>query len=311
MFVPAIGYLQDGGVGKHNNPVDPAQWESKVVWNVEPDLIVSMGTGFARRPNSPIVPRTVPRTMRIFRDGYVPRLFRSFMASLSGQNNWIDHWNWLNDRARSNNFRLDLSLEKEPDLDEVDCMDELRKTVRHHLNTHDDTPGVARALWSSSFFLELDGKPVPQRGWYECRGSIRCRSPDSRALVGLLAGKFPSARFVTNLDTTLGHLNEGDLCGGCGSYRKAVRFHVYHPEQTVVISLRLNQLYSRKISGFPHPMSWFVQQQRLDVEFGRPDHCSPDQPVCRKCNCVSRPKRRSPVDTEKELYKRRRINVIG
>ena len=87
MFVPAIGYLQDGGVGKHNNPVDPAHWENQVLWDVEPDLMVSVGTGYARQPNSP----KVPRTRHGLRDGYIPRLFRSFMALLSGENNWIDH----------------------------------------------------------------------------------------------------------------------------------------------------------------------------------------------------------------------------
>ncbi|KAI9766696.1 MAG: hypothetical protein M1840_006340 [Geoglossum simile] len=311
MFVPALGYLQDGGVGWHNNPVDPAIWESRLIWpsNAEPDLMVSVGTGFAKQPSSP----KVSRTRRGLRDGFIPRLFRSLMSVIDGENKWVNHWNRLDEEARDNNFRLNIPLKMEPPLDEANKMDELRQRVHLHLRTHDDTPSIARALWSSSFFFELDEIPISQGGWYECRGSIRCRSPNSRALIALLVQEFPSALFTTDRNITLGHMNEGDLCVECGLYRKAVKFYVYHPGQAVTIFLRLNQLYCRKISGFSNPMSWFIQQQRLDADFGRPDHKSPESPLYRKCDCptsrTARKKRMSLRLDTNESCKRRRLNA--
>jgi hypothetical protein len=55
-FIRGLGFLQDGGAGKHNNPIDPAEWESKAIWEIGPDIVVSIGTGYARPPDtSPIV----------------------------------------------------------------------------------------------------------------------------------------------------------------------------------------------------------------------------------------------------------------
>ncbi|KAI9768255.1 MAG: hypothetical protein M1840_005085 [Geoglossum simile] len=310
IFIPALGYLQDGGVGWHNNPLDPALWESRLIWpsNAEPDLMVSVGTDFARAPSSP----EVPRMKRGLKDGFIPRLFRSLMSVFNAEKNWVNHLNRLDEKARDNNFRLNIPLKKEPPLDEVNKMDELRQRVHLHLRTHDDTSGIVRALWSSSFFFELDEIPISQGGWYECRGSIRCRSPNSRAFVALLAQEFPSALFTTDHNITLGHMNEGDLCMECGLYRKAVKFYVYHPGQAITIFLRLNQLYCRKISGFSNSMSWFVQQQRLGADFGRPDHQSPEGPVHRKCNCLAsntaRKKRVSLQLDTNGSHKRRRLN---
>ena len=30
-FIRGLGFLQDGGAGKHNNPIDPAEWESRAI----------------------------------------------------------------------------------------------------------------------------------------------------------------------------------------------------------------------------------------------------------------------------------------
>ena len=88
-FIRGLGFLQDGGAGKHNNPIDPAEWESRAIWGTAPDLAVSIGTGFARDPESPQI---VSRRLG-FRDRFLPRLFRLFNAVLNAQSGWDDHVN--------------------------------------------------------------------------------------------------------------------------------------------------------------------------------------------------------------------------
>jgi hypothetical protein len=72
-FIRGLGFLQDGGAGKHNNPIDPAEWESKAIWDVAPDLAVSIGTGFAQDPDSPHI---VSGRLR-FRDRFLMRGYLS------------------------------------------------------------------------------------------------------------------------------------------------------------------------------------------------------------------------------------------
>jgi hypothetical protein len=78
-FIQGLGFLQDGGVGKHNNLINPAEWESKAIWDAVPDLAVSIGTGFSQDPDSPHI---VSGRLR-FRDRFFPRLFRLFNAMLN------------------------------------------------------------------------------------------------------------------------------------------------------------------------------------------------------------------------------------
>src|SRR5947199_2637516 len=202
MFVPGLGYLQDGGVGRYNNPIDPATWESRIIYpsNAQPDFTVSIGTGYARKPTSPKIPHTRSR----WTDGYLFRLFRSFMSSLDGQNSWSDHLNRLDDEARGNHFRLNISLKDAPKLDEIDKMHELRRGVQLHCRTNNDRTVIVWALLASSFFFELDERLTRtyQGKDYECRGSILCRSPDSSAIVRRVVQESPSAAFVTNQGVT-------------------------------------------------------------------------------------------------------------
>ena len=114
---------------------------------------------------------------------------------------------------------------------------------------------IKQVLWLASFFFELSEMPSFQRRWYECRRSIHCQSLNAQALVCNLAQKFPSAQFLTDQNTNLGNLNEGDLCIDYGIYNKAVKFPVYYFGQKVTISLQLNQLYCQKISGFPNSIT--------------------------------------------------------
>ena len=77
-----LGSFQDGGL-KHNNPVNIAQWEARVIWpqSTVMDMVLSMGTGTS--------PSTVSSTCG-WRGRCLARLYRCFMSStsLDGENAW-------------------------------------------------------------------------------------------------------------------------------------------------------------------------------------------------------------------------------
>ena len=219
----------------------------------------------------------------LLQDGAMARFYRAAMESLSlnGQISWEDHWSGLEEEAKRQQFRLNLPLVgKEPDIDDVDKMQYLHDQIPYHLG---DIEGIARAFKAVTFFFELDGPLVLDGGRYCCRGSILSRSPDSRNLVQSLRSSYPYAQFF-NHDVSLGFLSASDICKLCGRFQKAVTFHVRHPSDRVNLQLVFNRLFRRSVSGFPQPIDWFVERQKLNARFGQPDHKSRIErsrdPVC-------------------------------
>ena len=207
----------------------------------------------------------------IFQDGAMARFYRAAMQSLSlnGQTSWEDHWSGLDEDAKRRQFRLNLPLVgKEPEIDDVDKMQYLHNQIRYHLG---DIESIARAFKAVTFFFELDRPLILEEGRYCCHGTILSRSPDSLDLVQSLGRSYPSAQFFYH-DLSLGFLSASDICKLCGRFQKAVTFHVRHPSDRVNLQLGFNRLFRRSISGFPQPIEWFVERQKLHARFGQPDH---------------------------------------
>ncbi|KAF1967660.1 FabD/lysophospholipase-like protein [Bimuria novae-zelandiae CBS 107.79] len=268
-FIRGLGFVQDGGAGKHNNPIDPAEWESKAIWNTGPDLALSIGTGYTRVPGSPTI--TAPRPRLRFRDRFFPRLFRLFGAVLDAQSNWEDHLNRVRADQRHKYFRMNIDLQQDCSLDDVDKIPEMERLAKTFLQGYDFS-SITDALFAAAFFFELHQRPVAHKNYSVCLGSIRCRSPDSNALVARILEEYPAASFTTDDGTHLGPINDHSVCSRCGGYSKSISFAVYHPDQTMSIALRFSGSNKHMISGFPQVMSHFVREQLLDAEFGRPDH---------------------------------------
>jgi len=223
------------------------------------------------------------------------RFYRAAMQSLSlnGQISWEDHWSGLEEDAKRQQFRLNLPLVgKEPEIDDVDKMQYLHDQIQYHLG---DIEGIARAFKAVTFFFELDGPLVLEGGRYCCHGSILSRSPDSLDLVHNLTSSYPYAQFF-NHDLTLGFLTASDICKLCGRFQKAVTIYVRHPSDRVNLQLVFNRLFRRSISGFPQPIEWFVERQKLDARFGQPDH-------------ESRIERSRDLSCSCELQRRRTVSV--
>ncbi|KZM24115.1 metabolic process [Ascochyta rabiei] len=200
-FIRGLGFLQDGGAGKHNNPIDPAEWESEAIWDSVPDLAVSSG--------------------------------------------WNNHLNRVHKDERHKYFRINIALDREPPLDDVSKIPELEDLAATFLWGYDFS-SITQALFAGSFFFELHRKPVAKGASVICSGSIRCRSPDTRALIERILQEYPEASFTMKDGPSLGYIGGSSLCATCGHYRKVVNFKIYHVDQSVSIQVQFNRLVARR-----------------------------------------------------------------
>ncbi|KAF2008339.1 FabD/lysophospholipase-like protein [Aaosphaeria arxii CBS 175.79] len=205
-FISGLGYLQDGGAGKHNNPIDAAEWESRAIWDTSPDLAVSIGTGYARPSESPT---TVTQRLSL-KDRFLLRLFRLFNAIMSGEAIWYDHQNRIDENRLDRYFRINMPCEEQPELDDVSKIADIKTWSYDFFQTY-DFRRITRALFASSFFFELRGKPVARRSYFQCTGELRCRSPNTVALLRRIVKEYPGSSFVfSEDDIALGPLEESD-----------------------------------------------------------------------------------------------------
>lgn len=225
-----------------------------------------------------------PNFRHLFKDGFIPRLYRSFMSSLDGQSAWREFVNGLDERSREDYFRFNISLSAvEPALDNTDQMDELRENVHLQAHTLQNCVDTASALLISSFFFELTIPPEFDSGFYRCQGTIRCRIKGD-VMIRSLTNLHPSClSFVTDTETLVPFSGKVDVCRLCHRYSKRVEFYVRHPSDLMTIYLQVGVQKRRKISGFPQTMQWFVKQQNLEEVFGTPDHGNLGGLSCQRC----------------------------
>ncbi|KAK3167630.1 hypothetical protein OEA41_010757 [Lepraria neglecta] len=284
--IASLGSFQDGGL-RHNNPTDLALWECPKLWpsSTSPDVVVSLGTGMDDNPSSP----KAPKFRHVFNDGFIPRLFRLFMSSLDGERSSRDLVNRLDDSSKADYFRLNVSFRgDEPRLDDVQCMEDLRRSVQLQPDGPKDRASIVFALLVASFYLELDTETVPafEANRYCCRGFLRCRN-DSRAVLNSLAKIHSNLEFITDFES-LGTLTLDDICSRCHLYCRRVQFSVRHPDDVFSINLKVHGLEQRKISGFPHSVTWFIHQQQIDAQFGNAAHDKLQLYRCCPCGVFSR-----------------------
>jgi hypothetical protein len=206
------------------------------------------------------------------------------MSSLDGEITWKHLQNSLDEESKSDYFRLNVPLQGEPVIDDIACMDELRKNARAVYNLVDYTD-IAKALLVSSFYFELTSLPRLEGGLYKCYGTIRCRG-HSGAIIESLSNLH---RGRLEFATDSGHLGslepKTDFCQLCYKYRKRISFYIQHPKETITLFLVAEEDGTcRKLSGFPQSIEWFIQQQHLEAAFGAADHGSPRRLRCLDCD---------------------------
>jgi len=265
----------------HNNPVrialserlrnDPSLWA--------PDVVVSLGTG---APKTSASPRTTD-FRHVILDGYVPRLWRSYMSSFNGQKIWDELISSVDERKREDYIRLNSLLPNdEPAIDNTDRMEELRESV-HVPRIYRDCEKTLYALLTAAFYFELASAERVREGQYRCYGTIRCRLA-GMSIVKLLARlSVSNLAFATDVETLGYYGGRIDLCALCHRYQKKVDFLVRHPTQLVTIYSESVTQGRRKISAFPQTVRWFENHQRLDAPFGTAFHRDLQDRSCKGC----------------------------
>ena len=265
----------------HNNPANITLWEIQQIdpSTPKPDIVVSLGTGTGRTSAS----SKATEFRHVLLDGYVPRLWRSYMSSFDGQKIWDELMNHVDERNREHYIRLNVSLsDDQPALDNTECMDELRARV-HLPQSMQDCKKTLYALLVSAFYFELRIARFLQEGRYHCQGTIKCRLPGD-AVVNLLTDFCTSSLAFTTDVETLGYYGGAqDLCFSCHRYRLKVEFFVRHPAEHMTIYMQGVTQGRRRISAFPQTMKWFSHQQHLEDHFGTAYH-DPLTRICESCN---------------------------
>ncbi|CAG8074119.1 unnamed protein product [Penicillium olsonii] len=279
--IPGLGTFQDGGMRRHNNPINLALSEAKHLWPncPNPDVFISLGTG----SNGEAQSTSVSRFRNIFVDGWLPRIYRSLSSSFEGQCNWREFLGILDDKVRGTYFRFDSPIPGGlPGLNDTDCMEGLSRLVRSTIPTDGSHQDTVTSLLTTSFFLHLDSKPEYIGGLLQCVGSIRCRG-SARHIIDCLEKLHPEPKYFYKDSINLGlQLARDDICPSCNRYFRPIRFSIRDINDTISLSLHFGGR-TQRLSAFPSSIQWFIEQQRLEWSFGSLDHSFQSQSGCAAC----------------------------
>ncbi|KAJ8226345.1 hypothetical protein LV156_008984 [Aspergillus fumigatus] len=264
-YIEGLGTFQDGGV-RVNCPLRTALRESEVLWpsRKRPDLVVSIGTGYASEGSSV----DENSTHAFLKGGFIDRAIRTFLSSpaVDGRRGWKDALDSVPQDVQKNVFRLDRILPGElPELDDINAIDELDQ---HDYRISEE---LTKAWFAKALFFELDQEPTFLQNHYECRGSILCCKHDAAGIVKQIAARFPEARFALSRGSSLGDVDGEYGCSKCGYYRKRVSFKVSNLHETVDLGVTGTTGFI-SIGGFPTTVQCLLENQQADSPFGRSDH---------------------------------------
>ncbi|KAJ5751332.1 hypothetical protein N7533_008360 [Penicillium manginii] len=275
MFLPGIGLLQDAGV-RANCPLRVAIRETLDMWptNVEPSLVVSVGTGFS------LTPKLSPR-----RNGFIHRALHAFIygPAVDGNEGFQDAYDNLPRGAQENVFRLNLHLKNGlPQLDSVTSIKDLVSlpyTIPKRL---------CQMIISRLFFFELDTEPAHMDRGILCTGSILVKG-DLDNMLDAVEREYQDPIFAMVPGANFGSVTEHQGCTVCAYYRKRVQFTVSSPVEEFSLSIK-SKTFSERINGFPTTLSRILKFQGVEASFGRSDHRHTWKPQ-RVCCCHVPPKR--------------------
>ncbi len=202
-------------MSKHNNSVRSAL--SKRLQNnsslFKPDIVVSLDTDTQR---TLVFSRTIDFRHVIF-DEYVSQLWWSYMSFFNDQKIWEELMNSLNERNQENYIQLNVFLlNDESTIDNIDCMNELWKSVHIQSRSIEDCEKTLHALIVFAFYFELSNvSEFIQEDWYHCRDTIKC-CLQSKVVVDLLMQCYKfSLIFVIDVEILEYYENDLNLCISC------------------------------------------------------------------------------------------------
>jgi len=264
-----LGTFQDGGL-LNNNPVEMARWESQHIWpdKSEPDFVLSVGTGTVKP--TPAWTAIGPRSP--VRDGFMRRLYDTFMRSLDGERAWKEVNNSLSATSRARYHRLNLQLKgAEPCIDDVSVMSPLKEQAESFIRSSAEAQLVRDSLYASMFYFELDDVPRFDGDAYVCVGHIFCRLDLDRrgreALYGRLAS---TSSFFLVGGRPVPCVQTVPKC--VPPFKRRIQFTVQALAEELYISIRGITTRPRTISGLPTSAEDLLRRQDLSAPFGRVDH---------------------------------------
>lgn len=284
-YTRATGCVQDGGMGRHNNPIKLSVWEIKRLQLSKcinkPDFVLSLGAGMKNDKGS----LNGCFRRHVLFNGFIPRLWRAYMSSFDGESNFKDVVKALDPERREDYARLNVDLpSNEPAIDSTTRMEELRQLVDCDPSITSKCKEILYSLLIATFYFELSRIPseLPDGG-ISCIGSVRCRLP-SKVIVELLERIDPLPLSFPTQNSMLGYYNSSrDICHSCHRFRKHVEFIARDLGELITIHVQSSKMPPRNISAFPQSMKWFVDHQHLDAPFGTAYHKNISH-ACKSCS---------------------------
>lgn len=170
----------DGAV-YHNNPIQIADKERKLIWpNMKdeyPDILVSIGTAFNSKPRTTSEVSSTPRSGILSHGKSLYKIAKNHIeSSLNSEKTWETYLSILPlpYPAKSRYVRLNPRIiEDPPGLDEVHRMHYIRDVTRDQFKDDDRVRQVALQLIASSFYFEkLATAELKDDNTVDCKGSF-------------------------------------------------------------------------------------------------------------------------------------------
>jgi hypothetical protein len=213
-------------------------------------------------------------TRGIFKDGFIPRLFRAFKLPMSS----IDGHKFRSRRREGRKeqyFRYDIEFNgPEPALDDTTKMQELKAAARAAIQGSKELDRLARCIVAELFVFELERKPLKEQGKYMCVGYILCRLRANHPALGVLVDQLlkSSAKFLLQGYPLEGSLRDGTYLDAGGNFRKRVAVELVDGRSHIAIQLQEGDSEPCSISGSPFTIDSLVAAQQLDACFGTSYH---------------------------------------
>jgi hypothetical protein len=150
----------DGGV-YHNNPINIAERERKLIWpeTKAPDVVISIGTGHNLNRRKSKKPYKPAATKGIISQGmFLAQLARDHIeVSLNSAQTWKDFINTKKSDEWSHYVRLDTAFSTDPpELDDLSKLEKLRDMAREQFADSSEISLLAHRLVASSFYFQPD-----------------------------------------------------------------------------------------------------------------------------------------------------------
>ncbi|CAM1508786.1 Fc.00g056340.m01.CDS01 [Cosmosporella sp. VM-42] len=277
-YVSGLGTFQDAGV-LENNPILVALSEFAAInGNAKPDLVLNIGTG-----STPDVPIKDQRP-RFIMDSWLVRLKRAYMSLMQGKKNWHAANASKGIRRRNGMYRLDITLQQPPALDDTTTMAMLTSLVQRDTLTLKAVPEIVSHLFATLFYFELDSLPKRSGSKFSVSGQILCiRKGNDPALPKILERLRKSTVLINGKPVSC--VTDTD------AHSNILQEVVFTTGNSILIEIMEGgSRHAFPISGSPHNIAKLISGGRMTAAFGTRTHMK--RPSSETCSRPSKRRKR-------------------